>query len=101
MRIFASGTLRGRSVSAINSFATQNRSCPYGATNLDLVIGRYANDGIVDARNDARADGDVGCRDMCGYHGNGPASSNVFVKCGEHDVRPCRATAPKQVSGKV
>ncbi len=71
MRIFRLGNLySGRSVSAINSFATQNRSVSSACT-LDLVIGRYANDGIVDARNDARADGDVGCRDMCGYHGNG------------------------------
>ena len=55
---------------------------------IELVFGLDFSgyDRVIDTRDDAGADGNVGCRDMRGDHGNGPTSPNVFVKCGKHDA---------------
>ena len=71
-----------------------------GPPSLDFVVGRYADDRIIDTRNYAGAHGNIGCCDVCRNHGYGPAATNIFVEGGEHNSRPCRSATPEKMSRK-
>ena len=71
-----------------------------GPPALDFVVGRYADDRIIDTRNYAGTHGNIGCCDVRCDYGYGPAAANIFVECGEHNSRPCRAATPEQMSRK-
>ena len=71
-----------------------------GPPSLDFVVGRYADDRIIDTRNYAGTHGNIGCCDVRCDHGYGPAATNIFVEGGEHNSRPCRAATPEKMSRK-
>ena len=71
-----------------------------GPPSLDFVVGRYADDRIIDTRNYAGAHGNIGCCDVRCNHGYGPAATNIFVEGGEHNSRPCRSATPEKMSRK-
>ena len=71
-----------------------------GPKSFDFVVGRYADDRIIDTRNYAGTHGNIGCCDVRCDHGYRPAATNIFVEGGEHNARPCRAATPEQMSRK-
>ena len=57
-----------------------------GPKAFDFIVCWYADDGIIDTRDDAGTHSDVGRRDVCCDHGYGPAGADIFVEGREHNT---------------
>ena len=57
-----------------------------GPKAFDFIVCWYADDRIIDTRDDAGTHSDVGRRDVCRDHGYGPAGADIFVEGREHNT---------------